>query len=286
VEWPLTLVAVRNVVDDHRFITDTPALLVTPAALGVDDSHVANTYEVLSPFKLMMPWSKSKEPYLSPLPPERTQAMVAWCTCLNQLQAKYSGICSDPCCATSYSISLLPWDPGEKTKSGYATIQKYFLGLIQVLCSSQNAIGSCSCTGIYAELLQNQFDCADPFSKQLLEYLIACAPTYLASCAKQVVNNCQPQYLGVSELCYCSKLRPGGAIDHGPGYFQWALAAQRYTSSGTVQKFLNYIGFPAILSKEAQSEFGFSTMGNIIFGYCVLKQWKIPRTVSFLSLKC
>ena len=110
-ERPLALPVVRNVADDHSFITGTTATL---AALGADDGCVTISYMVL--LKMFMPLSKSMEMYVSLLP-QCTQAMVTWSTSLNQLHAKYSGICSDLGwdSDTTYLISLLPWDPGEKT---------------------------------------------------------------------------------------------------------------------------------------------------------------------------
>jgi hypothetical protein len=60
VEWPLVLVAARDLGDDHSFVTGTSALSLTLATLGVDDSCIAKTYEILLLLKLLMPLSKSK----------------------------------------------------------------------------------------------------------------------------------------------------------------------------------------------------------------------------------
>jgi len=45
-EWPLAIVAVRDVVDDHSFITGMSARSFILAALGVDDSCVTDMYDV------------------------------------------------------------------------------------------------------------------------------------------------------------------------------------------------------------------------------------------------
>ena len=49
-----------------------------------------------------------------------------------QLHKTFSGICSGPCYARTYSPCLLPWDPGEKTRISRVS-----------LLNSDSALGAC-----------------------------------------------------------------------------------------------------------------------------------------------
>jgi hypothetical protein len=157
----------------------------------------------------------------------------AWDACVKQLAADLSG--------SHDHYQLL----------GSAKTHRY---LQRVIHSNESAVGKYFCQGVYTELLQYLFGSVGPFSQQYMLHYTACAPTYLASCAQQVAfgdvylrfvsiiqNNCQPQYLDVSELCYCSKLMPEGVADHGPIYFQWELTVQKYNSFSGFLVFLNGI---------------------------------------------
>jgi hypothetical protein len=177
---------------------------------------------------LELPLFQTKEENMSPPRRQLASAKVSWDTPMHQLQPKFnysSGSCNTqerPC---------------------YKGNQIYWPWLIPLSSSIENALGKYFCPGVYTELLQYLFDSVGPYFQQYMEHCTACAPTYLALCAKQVdfevfclesVNiiqkNCQPHYLNVSELCYCNEIMSKGATDHGPGYFQWGIAVQKYSS--------------------------------------------------------
>jgi hypothetical protein len=116
VEHPLKFVVARSV-DDYSLVTNPYAVPLTQATLSVYDGRITSESKVILMLKLMeIIQCETKEQHMSPQLPQFTQAMDGWGASLNQLHSKYSGICSNHCYATSRSFSLLPWDPGEKTR--------------------------------------------------------------------------------------------------------------------------------------------------------------------------
>ena len=218
-ERPLALVAARNVVDDHSFVTGTSAMSFTLAAIVVDDGRVANTYAVLLPFKLLVPLSKNKETYLSPLLPKFTQAMVAWGSYANQLHATYSGMCSGLGWGRTHSVCLFPWDPGQKP----VVLRDFVLNrdIPWDACIKKLNIDS---SGSYDHRQK---------PGQYMEHLVACASAFFAEqhyveefllgSVGIVQNNSQP-HLEVSKSCLCSKLMLEGATLQGVKYFPWKIA--------------------------------------------------------------